>query len=1178
MVAGRYRVEDVLVKGPSMRLVRVTDTQGGGEYLLKRLASGASARAAAQFELEYQTLAGLKHPRVVEVFAFGRDAQGPYYTMPLPRGESLGHAGLMPYREVCGILRDAAEALSLLHARRLLCRDVCPRALRRTPEGRIQLSDLSGLAAFGPADQVIGTPPYVSPEALAGEPLDERSDLYALGATAYLLLTGSHGYPASDLRGLSALWKKPLTLPSARVARLELSSLEPIPEELDALVIALLSPDPSARPASAEEVIARLDALVDAPAAHPDPAQLKPTSAAFVGRESERRTLRRLLALVRQSRGQSCIIEASPGLGRTRLLRELAHDAEEASAIVLHIDASWCEGSLGVASALAQRLLDLLPTAAPDLAGPHAALLAQLSAQLRSRLMVELEPAPEGVERRLRVQNALSAWLGAVAHEYMLVLLIDGLELADDESIGMLLALARERQAQKLLMVCTTRFGRDDASSAAERALAKISRRVVLRPLEERESFELLRSMFGEIEHLGRFAHRLHGVARGNPDHLLELCGQLMRRGQLRFDIGAWVLPPELSDSDLASSRDEAVQSRLLFLSAEARALGRRLSVHPEALSLAMAHAVAASGETDLFAQLGELTRENIVVREVRGLRFSHELLRRTLRAELAADEAKQVQRALGRALLATDDVRVLDLLHAGLYLLESGEPDGTAIFTRACEGLALREYDALRHALPALERGLAIMRARGEPNGALVQVLAPLAIAGYYVDFRYASRYGDESVARLSTQIGLPLAASLRRYVGRRLGLWTALIVTALRARLVGNATGPGFRQALVLLFNCVATLAGSSAICGDPERASKFARALEPLTALGSNHVASLMYEFCSAVADTVRDAFGSTLARFRRLVARLDSPHPISALSPELRRRYLAGALYATGSLEALRDGDEALKSAERLDQLGLHVARLSADQVRTMHHAYQGNLSLFERYRELAEQHAIQMGTTWQTALWSALRMINAHIAMHDAAGLARVIEQLEGLREELPSVEASLARARAAHAVIVGRPAEALPVLEPFLTHEPRARSGWGTSLGVLALAHNELGQHERARAACLRALAHLDVDDLSFPAMNLIVQCELSVAQAGLGEVGAAREALRDLIAVHHLSEGALTMGRLFEAGVRIELAAGRREEALLHLEQAKRWYLPTGVPSLAARCEQLARQVSKAV
>jgi eukaryotic-like serine/threonine-protein kinase len=323
-IAERYRVQGTLGKGGTAQLYRVVDTADDRTLALKQLRSGDRSKLRELFELEYQTLASLDHPRTPRVYEFGTDAHGSFYTMELLEGGDLSGTAPLPWRVVCGYLRDASQALGLLHARRLIHRDVSPRNLWRTPDGRLKLIDFGALAPFGTSLQVIGTPPLVPPEALASRALDQRADLYALGGVAYYLLTGQHAFPARYLDELPDLWRKTPMTPSVRVAQLKQPQLPPVPPELDALVLTLLSSDSLVRPFSTAEVIDRIDAICGpSHDSEREAAHFRLTNLAFVGRARERRALAQLLDLAGRGTGQACVLESSPGGGRSRLLKEL---------------------------------------------------------------------------------------------------------------------------------------------------------------------------------------------------------------------------------------------------------------------------------------------------------------------------------------------------------------------------------------------------------------------------------------------------------------------------------------------------------------------------------------------------------------------------------------------------------------------------------------------------------------------------------------------------------------------------------------------------------------------------------------------------------------------------------------------------------------------------------------
>src|SRR5204862_5390277 len=109
------------------------------------------------------------------------------------------------------------------------------------------------LAPFGVADDIVGTPLCMAPEVLRKLPLDQRVDLYALGAVAYWALTGRHAYPARRLQELTDAWVTPPVPPSALVPS--------IPRALESLVLSLLCLDPLGRPPSAAAVIDQLTTI-----------------------------------------------------------------------------------------------------------------------------------------------------------------------------------------------------------------------------------------------------------------------------------------------------------------------------------------------------------------------------------------------------------------------------------------------------------------------------------------------------------------------------------------------------------------------------------------------------------------------------------------------------------------------------------------------------------------------------------------------------------------------------------------------------------------------------------------------------------------------------------------------------------------------------------------------------
>ncbi len=174
----------------------------------------------------------------------------------------------------------------------------------------------------------------MAPEALQHSKLDQRTDLFALGALGYWLLTGTHAFRATALSELPSLWRDE-PLPPSRLAQHVAGASPDIPAELDRVILSLLRVAPDERPRSTADLVNLLDAIAglkpDAEAAF---VQGYLESGAFVGREREQRQFGADLARAARGKPQALLIEATPGMGRTRLLEELALHARISGAIV----------------------------------------------------------------------------------------------------------------------------------------------------------------------------------------------------------------------------------------------------------------------------------------------------------------------------------------------------------------------------------------------------------------------------------------------------------------------------------------------------------------------------------------------------------------------------------------------------------------------------------------------------------------------------------------------------------------------------------------------------------------------------------------------------------------------------------------------------------------------------
>lgn len=219
-----------------------------------------------RFQTEAKSAAALNHPNVVHVYDVGVIDGRHYLAMEYMDGGTLEARvlsdGPLPAAEVHRVLTETAQALAFAEERGIVHRDIKPDNLMLDTTGRVKLADL-GLATSieaeaedaesGRGARILGTPHFMAPEQARGGKVDQRSDLYALGATAFRLLTAKTPFEGETTRDiLRAHFTQPPPLPSSLVAG--------VPAELDAIVVKLMAKEPSARFQSARALLEALAA------------------------------------------------------------------------------------------------------------------------------------------------------------------------------------------------------------------------------------------------------------------------------------------------------------------------------------------------------------------------------------------------------------------------------------------------------------------------------------------------------------------------------------------------------------------------------------------------------------------------------------------------------------------------------------------------------------------------------------------------------------------------------------------------------------------------------------------------------------------------------------------------------------------------------------------------------
>ncbi|MCG3184364.1 MAG: Serine/threonine-protein kinase PknD [Planctomycetes bacterium] len=229
------------------------------KVLPRELARNDTLRA--RFMNEARMAGQLEHPNITPVYAVDEHEGQPYIVMQLvdgvPVSRLVSRQGVDPLLAV-RIAGQCARGLSYAHKRKLVHRDIKPDNLLILNNGRVKISDFGVAAAMGSDASAghSGSPPYMSPEQCRGEPVDGRSDIYSLGVTLYLLLTGRRPFLGETSQALILMHQQDDYPP--------LSELRPgLPRELERIVNRMLAKSPDHRYQDAEELAEDLEAAAE---------------------------------------------------------------------------------------------------------------------------------------------------------------------------------------------------------------------------------------------------------------------------------------------------------------------------------------------------------------------------------------------------------------------------------------------------------------------------------------------------------------------------------------------------------------------------------------------------------------------------------------------------------------------------------------------------------------------------------------------------------------------------------------------------------------------------------------------------------------------------------------------------------------------------------------------------
>jgi len=272
---GPYEILAPVGAGGMGEVWRARDTRLGREVAVKVLPErlATDAEALGRFEREARAVASLSHPNILAIHDFGREGEVVYSVTEMVAGETLRQrlaGGALPVRKALDYAQQIARGLAAAQDRGVVHRDLKPENIIITPDGAVKILDF-GLAKLAPSEQdgltgtptrqagtapgkVMGTMGYMSPEQVRGQEVDHRTDIFALGAVLYEMLSGRPAFrrdtPADTV---SAILKEDPPAMS--------STNRPISPQVERIVHHCLEKNPAERFQSARDLGFNLEAV-----------------------------------------------------------------------------------------------------------------------------------------------------------------------------------------------------------------------------------------------------------------------------------------------------------------------------------------------------------------------------------------------------------------------------------------------------------------------------------------------------------------------------------------------------------------------------------------------------------------------------------------------------------------------------------------------------------------------------------------------------------------------------------------------------------------------------------------------------------------------------------------------------------------------------------------------------
>jgi predicted ATPase/tRNA A-37 threonylcarbamoyl transferase component Bud32 len=703
---GRYAVLKKLGEGGKGVVYKARDTVLNRIVAIKVLKTAvAGEEGYSRFMREAQAVGKLNHPNIVSIHDIGREDDKQFFVLEFVDGMSLQELmgtypeGKCDIQTALRIAMDVCGALQYAHAQGILHRDIKPENVMLTREDTAKLMDFGlakmlGQPSLTQEGIIVGTVAYVAPEIALGRGADVRSDLYSFGAVLYEAVTGKPPFVGEDAVKVIFSHIHDFPVPP--------SKLNPkVPQALSDCIVKLLEKEPEKRFQTAADLLKALRDIAEGflreaygPSAKavviPAPRPIAEREIQLIDRTDEMTVLREAVDKAVRGEGGLAFLHGEPGIGKTRLTREVGAYARLRGMQVVYGRCPALFRMDGVppyvlwSEVIRNYLEDCNPEQLYRVVGYYPGEVCKLVPDLANRLRSVPPSVPISPEHeRDRLFEAVSQFVTNISREAPLLVVLDDLQWTDQSSLLLMHYLARGAYRVPMFILGAYRDTDIDERHVLTSVLTELNRERLLKSvLLERMPFddvsEMTKRIFEQDDVPREFCELVYDKTRGNPFFVEEVIKSLKEEKVIYRRENQWKIK-EVSKIEFPKTVKSVIKARIVRLDDECQNLLTLASFVGNDFSCEAMCGVSGIEENKLLEIIDKLLKTGLIKhRVIRGedvCSFGDIIVRDVVYEEVNPFKRKKLHRDVGCALEKVYEKKIDE--HFGelaLHFLESGD------------------------------------------------------------------------------------------------------------------------------------------------------------------------------------------------------------------------------------------------------------------------------------------------------------------------------------------------------------------------------------------------------------------------------------------------------------------------------------------------------------------------